>query len=310
VPQERIAARVRRARIRRAAEAGLLAVAVAAGVVSGVTLAHDHAPGHATSYSGLSLPASFTASDGAAYRRLAVTSLTEPARPAAALVVTAGSSPIDVMGACDRPESAVFVIVNVEGANPGMITCRDSPQLLGLSLRPGQRTRITFDVVSPLGSPKVSWRFAAYAWKPPVTVRPAPAEPRLPPSYSGPSTTGGYGNALRRLVASRSGDWPGDRAVTVTVPAGTGTLDVSVVCAGAIAGRLQMSISSPALQGEETPCQSWAPGQPLSAQTFIGARDGKPLTLTFRIQAPSPDTAAAYAKRAASWTIAVYEEQT
>jgi hypothetical protein len=36
-----------------------------------------------------------------------------------------------------------------------------------------------------------------------------------------------------------------------------------------------------------------------------------PITLTFRIQAPGPNTAASdYAKRAASWTIAIYEEQT
>jgi hypothetical protein len=33
------------------------------------------------------------------------------------------------------------------------------------------------------------------------------------------------------------------------------------------------------------------------------------MTLTFRIAAPDPATAAAYAKRAASWTIAVYEEE-
>jgi hypothetical protein len=46
------------------------------------------------------------------------------------------------------------------------------------------------------------------------------------------------GLALRRLVASRSGDWPGDRTVTVAVPAGTGNIYVSMVCADAIADRL------------------------------------------------------------------------
>ena len=33
------------------------------------------------------------------------------------------------------------------------------------------------------------------------------------------------------------------------------------------------------------------------------------MTLTFHIQAPSRDFAAAYAKRAVSWTIAIYEAQ-
>ena len=78
--------------MKRAAGAGLLAVAVAAGVVSGVTLAHDRAA--VTSYSGPAMPAKFTAADGAAYRRLAITYLTDPAHPSAALTLTAGSAPV------------------------------------------------------------------------------------------------------------------------------------------------------------------------------------------------------------------------
>jgi hypothetical protein len=57
-------------------------------------------------------------------------------------------------------------------------------------------------------------------------------------------------------------------------------------------------------------CKSWTPGQPPEETTSIGGRAGVPMTLTFRFLAPSPDTAAAYAKRAASWAIGVYEEQT
>jgi hypothetical protein len=54
------------------------------------------------------------------------------------------------------------------------------------------------------GAPEDSanWQFAVYQWKPPATAAPAPAEPRLPPSYS---TNSGHGQALRRLITSRSG---------------------------------------------------------------------------------------------------------
>ena len=55
--------------------------------------------------------------------------------------------------------------------------------------------------------------------------------------------------------------------------------------------------------GSDTvPCASWD-------GSVGGGRNGKPITFTFRIQAPDSYTAAAYAKRAASWTIAIYEEQ-
>ena len=78
MPEERIAVRIRRARLRRAAGAGVLAVAAVAGAISGVVLAHQPAPGHAASYSAPPLPASFTASDGTTYRRLAITPVTGP----------------------------------------------------------------------------------------------------------------------------------------------------------------------------------------------------------------------------------------
>jgi hypothetical protein len=310
VPEERIAVRIRRARLRRAAGAGLLAVAGAAGVISGVTLAHQHSPGHGASYSGAPLPASFTASDGAAYRRLAVTSMTQRAQGSASLTVTAGSDPVDVMASCDRPTSGYFVLVEVNGAAAGLLTCQDPPQPIGLPVRPGEQARITFTGAAALGSPDVHWRLAAYAWTPPATARPAPAAPRLPLSYTGPNTTAGYGNALRRLVASRSGNWPGDRTATFTLTYHRGrSLDISLVCTGAIASRLQVNMQVDGTWGQPVPCTSTAPESPQSGSA-IGARPGKPITLTFRIQAPRGYAAAAYAKRAASWTIAVYEEQT
>jgi hypothetical protein len=313
VPEERIAVRIRRARLRRATGAGLLAVVVAAGVVSGVTLAHEHSSGYA-SFSGAPLPTSFTASDGAAYRRLALTSMTDPAQRSAALTVTAGSEPVDVMAACDAPKSSISIGVKVNGVLAGFISCQQAPQLMGLSVRPGEKVRITFARASSFGLPDINagWRFAAYAWKPPATARAAPPEPRLPPSYTGANTTKGFGQAPRRLIASRSGDWPGDRTATFTVTYHRGRgIDVSVVCAGTIASRLQVSFQVDGSRGgTQVPCKSWTPGQPTEETTSVSGRAGVPITLTFRFLAPSPDTAAAYAKRAASWTIAVYEEQT
>jgi hypothetical protein len=278
--------------MKRAAGAGLLAIAVAAGVVSGVTLAHDRAA--VTSYSGPSLPDRFTAADGAAYRRLAVTYLTDPAHPSAALTLTAGSAPIDLMGSCGLPASSALIGVEVNGKMATVIQCQDPPQLIGLPVRPGQKIRITFVSASRLGlrglpDVRTVWQFAAYTWQPPATARVAPTAPRLPQSYTGPDTAAGHGTALRKLVAIRT------------------------VCAGLIGGRLQVSHRIAGHQGdgswsEAVPCTPAGPKQ-LDNEGGILAASGLRITLSYRIQAPNSSFAAAYAKRAASWTIAIYEEQ-
>jgi hypothetical protein len=309
VPEERIAVRIRRARLRRAAGAGVLAVAVAAGAISGVILAHEPAPGHAASYSAPPLPASFTASDGAAYRRLAMTPVTGPAQRSASFTVTAGSDPIDVMASCDHRKGTPFVLVKVNGNVVTFADCQGQGRLTGIPVHPGERVRVTFAAGSPIGSRIAGWQFAAYAWTPPVTARPAPAEPRLPRSFTGPDVPPGHGNVQWRLVASRSGDWPADGAVTITAPAGTSNLELSMVCAGPIAERLQASTSTNGPQATLIPsCESWTPGQPLPRQLTIDRRHGKPVTLTIHLQAPWVDPAA-YAKRLVSWTIALYAEQ-
>jgi len=258
---------------------------------------------------------SFTASDGAFYHQVAVTSMAEPAQRSATIKIEVGSYPIDVMAGCDAPKSGAFVGVKVNGVVASYMNCQEPPQLIGLSVRPGREADITFIQGLIPGLPKVNatWQFAVYQWKPPVTARAAPPAPRLPLSYTGYNTTTGQGLALRRLIASRSGDWPADRTATFTVPYRGRNLDISIVCAGAIAGRLQLSFQVDGTEGQGRemvlPCTSWTPGQQPPTSTSILGRAGIPLTLTFRIQAPSPFTAADYAKRAASWTIAIYEEE-
>jgi hypothetical protein len=313
VPQERITAGIRRARMKRAAGAGLLAAAAVAGVVTGVNLTHNHAPGHAPSYSGPSLPARFTTSDGAAYRRLAVTAMTEPAQQSASLTVTVGSEPVEVMAACTSPASGAMLEVKIGGTVAGSLRCQQ-PEPIAVNMPPGHRAVITFvpDPGSSFSLPDVhaSWKLAAYAWTPPATVGAAPAEPRLPPSYTGPNTTTGHGNAVRRLIESRSGAWPADRTATFTLTYSGRDLDVSIACAGLVGNQLLVTVGVNGRGSTTTPCTSW----PLTAQAqndyVINGQNGKHITLTFTIQSPSLYTAAAYAKRAASWTIAVYEEQT
>jgi len=313
VPEERIAIRIRQARRRRAAGAGVLAVALAAGVASGVVLAHQPAPGHAASYSAPPLPASFTASDGAAYRRLAITSVTGPNQRSASLTVTPGSDPVDVMVTCDHRKGTTFVIVNVNGNFGAFADCQGPTRLAGLPVHPGQRARITFRAGSPIGSRIAGWQFAAYAWTPPAVPRPAPAIPRPPRNFTGPDEPAGHGNVRWHLVTSRSGIWPAERTVTITAPAGTSNLELSMVCAGPVAERLQASMSNHGSgYGSLPPCDQWAPGQPLPRQLTVDRRDGrldgKPVTLTIRLQAPWVDPAA-YANRKVSWTVAFYAEQ-
>jgi hypothetical protein len=309
VPEERIAIRVRRARRRRAAGAGLLAVAAVAGAASGVILTHEPAPGHAVSYSAPPLPASFTASDGAAYRRLATTPVTGPGQRSASFTVTAGSDPIDVMASCNHPKGVRFIDVKVNGDPLATLTCQGPSRLTGLFVHPGERARITFGGDLPHGSLAAGLQFAAYAWTPPATARPAPAEPRLPRNFTGPAPATGNGNVRWHLVASRSGDWPADQTVTITAPAGASDLKLSVICAGPTGDRLQVSRIRPGVpDGFLGTCETYTPGQPVLGQATVVREDGKAVTLTLRLQAPRADPAA-YAKRTSSWTVALYAVQ-
>ncbi len=294
--------RIRRARIRRAAVAGLLAVVAAAGVVTGLHLTQDHTASF-TPVSGKQFPVSFTASDGTVYRRVAVTSMAA-GQSSAALEVKVGSHPVDVMASC--AVGGEFVDIKVDGTFADVATCPGTPQLFGLSAPPGRQADLTF---IGQGRPvKTSWQFAVYEWIPPAVARPAPHAPRLPASYTGYNTTTGVGMTRLSLIASRSGTWPADRTVTITVPDHGRNFAISLACSGDIAGRLQVSVLDRGQLTDKVTCAAWTPGQQPQGQVSFGGRAGIPDTLTFRIQAPSSYWAAAYAKRSASWTIAIYQE--
>lgn len=311
MPEEQIAVRIRRARRRRAAGAGVLAVAAVAGALSGVVLARQPAPQPVASYSAPPLPASFTASDGTAYRRLAITPVTSKNQRSISFTITVGSDPIDVMASCQHPQGNHFILVKVNGSgSASFLSCQGPQRLSGLFVHPGQRVRITFEAGWFIGSREPGWQFAAYAWTPPAIPAPAPAKPRLPQTYTGPAVLPAHGKVQWRLVTSRSGDWPADRTVTIKAPAGTSTLELSLVCKGAIAGRSWVSTrgfqsQQPDLVGF---CLPWTPGQPVPGTLTITRKDGKPFTITLYLRAPT-DSPAAYANRTSSWTFALYAEQ-
>jgi hypothetical protein len=216
------------------------------------------------------------------------------------------------MASCDDPTSNTLIGVKVNGTLAGLVSCQDPSQLLGLPVHPGQQARITLVRASGLGLPDIStdWQFAAYAWTPPATARTAPAAPHLPQSYTGPNTTAGHGNALRKLVAIRSGIWPRDQTATFTFTVhGHRNFDISTVCAGLIGDRLQVSHQIDGSGSEAVSCTPAGPRQ-LDNEGGILVTSGERITLTYRIQAPSSYFAADYAKRPVSWTIAIYEEQT
>ena len=241
--------------------------------------------------------------------------MTDPAQKTATLTVQVGSDPVDVMASCNDPKDSILIGVKVNGTLAGIMKCQGTPQLIGLPVHPGQQARITLVPASGLGLPDIStdWQFAAYAWTPPATARTAPAAPQLPQSNTGPNTTAGHGTALRKLIAIRRGTWPRDRTATFTFTVHRHRhrhrkFDISTVCAGLIGGRLQVSHQIDGSRSEAVPCTPAGPKQ-LDNEGGLLIGSGERITLTYNTQAPGSYFAADYAKRAASWTIAVYEEQ-
>ena len=306
--------RIRRTRIRRTAAAGAAVIVAVAGVLSVTAVLHQHSSGPAIT-GGQQFPASFTASDGTSYRRVAVTSLTLPAQKSVTIKLKVGTEPVDVMDACGggQDPGAAEALVAVNGTDSGGFICPGTPQLIGLPVRLNREADITFTEITIPGIRKVgatTWRFAVYEWKPPAVARPAPPIPQLPETYIGNNTTTGHGKVQLRKIASRSGDWPGDRTATFTVHLQDRNLDISTVCSGAIAGRLiiTMQVDGLPASASRLQCVPWAAGKQPPGNTAFAGQAGRSATLTFRIEAPSPALASAYAKRAASWTIAIYQE--
>ncbi len=334
-PGDQITARIRASSRRRAKAAVALAAVAVIGVAGVVAVAHRGGSDHQALTGLRTLPARFTASDGATYRRVGIASMAAPAQNSVTIKVDVGSDRVDVMATCEGGGGLDTVAdVLVDHAFGNVFGCSKRPTLSGLlaepmpsgppvpptlkgvrptpkalPVRPGKRTvEITFTSMAlpHKHGARATWLFGVYEWKPPATLGPAPPAPRLPESYTGYNTTSGHGHALLRRIAVHSGRWPADRTATFTVPFHGRDLHINAVCSGAIADRLSVTMlhHSPALT-----CASWSPGDEMPDTPVLNGVPGKPITLTFRIRVPAGYDRAAYAKRAASWTIGIYEEQ-
>jgi len=294
-PEEHLTTRIRRARTRRVAVVSVLAVAAVAAVVSVVSLPSGHPSGNAATSAGQQFPGSFTAANGATYTRVAVTSLTGPVGESVTIKIKATQAPVEVMAACDPSDGVGAVNIAVNGVSADGFSCPGPPRLIALSVRSGRAADITFTEIPVINHPNVSAssRFAIYEWK-------LPAIRRLPASYTGYNTTTGHGMALRRLIVSGSGDWPADRTVTLTMHSNSHNIDISLVCSGAIADKIQVTMVDNGQGNGSVPCSTWTPEQAPGQITLGNVKPGKQ-TFTFRIQGPS--------SAAASWAIGVYEEE-
>jgi hypothetical protein len=294
-PEESLTTRIRRARTRRVAVVSVLAVAAVAAVVSVVSLPSGHPSGHAATSAGQQFPASFTTADGAYYTRVATTSLTGPVGESVTIKTKATRAPVDVMAACDPSDGVGAVNIAVNGVSAGGFSCPGPQRLIALSVRSGRAADITFTEIPVINHPNVSAtsRFAIYEWKP-------PAIPRLPASYTGYNTTTGHGNALRRLIVSGSGDWPADRTVTLTMHSNSHNIAISLVCSGAIADKIQITVIDNGQGSGPVPCTTSLPSEQWQSQMILGNVTPEKQTFTFRLQGPSA---------AAGWAIGVYEEE-
>jgi hypothetical protein len=298
-PEESLTTRIRHARTRRVAVVSLLAVAAVAAVVSVVSvvsLPSGHPSGNAATSAGQQFPGSFTAADGAYYTRVATTSLAGPVGETVTIKIKATQAPVDVMAACDPSDGVGAVSIAVNGVPADGFSCPGPPRLIALSAGSGREADITFTEVPVINHPNVtaSSRFAVYEGK-------LPAIPRLPASYTGYNTTTGHGMALRRLIVSGSGDWPADRTVTLTMHSNSHNIDISLVCSGAIADKLQVTMVENGQGYGSVPCSTSTPSEQAPGQIVLGdVKPGKQ-TFTFRLQGLSA--------AATGWAIGVYEEE-
>ena len=335
-PGDQITARIRASSRRRAKAAVALAAVAVIGVAGVVAVAHRGGSDHEALTGSRTLPARFTASDGATYRRVGIASMAAPAQNSVTIKVDVGSDRVDVMATCEGGgglDTVADVLVDHAWGDV-LFGCSKRPTLRGLVVQPGPSGppvppalrgvrpmpkalpvrpgwhEITFtSSLAHKPGAWATWLFGVYEWKPPAKLGPPPPAPRLPESYTGYTgynAASGHGTALLRRIAVHGGRWPVDRTATFTVPFHGRDLHINAVCSGAIADRLSVTMlhHSPALT-----CASWSPGDELPDTPVLDGAPGKPITLTFRIRVPDGYDRAAYAKRAASWTIGIYEEQ-
>ncbi|WP_049574266.1 hypothetical protein [Nonomuraea sp. SBT364] len=300
-----VRARVRATRRRRRITAG---VAVAAALAAGVALlpglaAPDRSTSAATA--GPALPETFTAPDGTAYRRLALTSIGRTGGQKKTVTVPVTGRPLDVAVVCDGEglvnNTPMVYVGGRWSVSARLGACSRRMELLPLevSRRDGQ-VSVTFDatrhgVCGPgmdCGKPApAAWTLAVYEWTPPAE----PVEPG--PVKDFPARFEGW-----KLAGSATGVWPRDDVVRLEIE-GTGRkVALDQLCAGDLARRMwftfQVGGRTPA---GRTSCGVWESGAYPAALMEVEVPEGERLVITGRMGAWGQP-----ANRPVRWSVGAY----
>ncbi|MEV4223137.1 hypothetical protein [Nonomuraea sp. NPDC049725] len=306
-----VRARVSRTRRRRRITTGVaVAAAVAAGaVVLPGALPDTVTPGGRTTAAtapGPELPESFTAPDGAAYRRLAVTSIGRSGEQKKTLTVPVTGRPLDVAVACDgegRADNTPMVYVGRAPSPSARIgACSSRMELLPLVVSQGDgQVEVTFDATrSGVCGPGMTacdeavpaaWTLGVYEWTPPAE----PADPA--PVKEFPARFEGW-----KLAGSTSGVWPRDSVVRLEIEGHGRKVALDQLCSGELARRMRFTYRV----GDEEPaggasCGVWESGAYPAALTEVEVPEGERLVITGEVAAWGETT-----NRPVRWSVGVY----
>jgi hypothetical protein len=309
---EQVLARVRRARLGRRVTAGVAAgAAVAAAVVLGAAVMPGPAEPETTVAvrPAAKLPERFTAPDGTAYRRVAVTTIRAGGADRATVRVPVTGERLDVAAVCEgdlQVNTGVRVAVDGRSSGPGFGRCSARRALQPLTVPTGAReVSVTFDTTTtgtacvvqggtcrPVPRTEGTWTLGVYAWTPPdAPVRPEPVKD-LPDRLGG-----------RPLLDSRTGMWPADDTVRFEFDATGRSFGLDQICAGDLAERLRFEITVDGGVGHGSGCVVWRSGPFPLAMSEHKTRPGERVVVTARITVDG-----GHPHRPVRWSIGLYGE--
>ncbi|MFD2352827.1 hypothetical protein ACFSTC_31355 [Nonomuraea ferruginea] len=184
------------------------------------------------------LPERFTAPDGTAYRRVAVTTIRAGGADRATVRVPVTGERLDVAAVCEgdlQVNTGVRVTVDGRSSGPGLGRCSARRALQPLTVPTGAReVSVTFDTSTtgtacvvkggtclPVPRTEGTWTLGVYAWTPPDR----PVEPE--PLKDLPDRLGGL-----PLLDSRTGMWLTDDTVRFEFDATGRSFGLDQICAG------------------------------------------------------------------------------